>query len=301
MDRAFAAGASASPPATPVSPSIGYPTAGNPATGTQASKPGPWFYHMLLEELIGVIVGAGIAPSHTDLSQLARAIQGGRLSCSVASGTADELTASFSPSINELVDGIRLIVRAAAENITAEPTFTPAHGVLDAKIIVKAAGVQLDPGDIAGEGHWLVLQYDEVLDKWVLGNPAIGHASTDVRGKVQLATSAEAQTMIDEVKAITPFTLGAAFGGINKRHASNGYQRLPGGLIIQWGNVSVADTPTAYALPIAFPNAFLQVLLSDGATASNIQSFSAEPSSLSAFTAMGSGNGFLTRYLAIGF
>lgn len=87
-------------------------------------------------------------------------------------GTADALTATYSPSITALTNGMTLLTRAAAANATATPTFTPASGVIAAKAIVKGAGAALVPGDIAGAGHWLLLTYDAALDKWVLGNPA---------------------------------------------------------------------------------------------------------------------------------
>jgi hypothetical protein len=47
------------------------------------------------------------------------------------------------------------------------------------------------------------------------------------------------------------------FTGANQSLAVAGYQKLPGGLIIQWGT---GTTNTAVALPIAFPNAFLNVV-----------------------------------------
>jgi len=45
----------------------------------------------------------------------------------------------------------------------------------------------------------------------------------------------------------------------------SGYQRLPSGLIIQWGSASIAGTAVSavITLPIAFPNAFLRVVSSD--------------------------------------
>lgn len=75
MDRTFESGAAGSPPSAPASPSSGYPTAGNPQTATPATKPGPWWYHMMTEELRAVIVAAGLTPDHTDVTQLSQAIQ----------------------------------------------------------------------------------------------------------------------------------------------------------------------------------------------------------------------------------
>lgn len=91
-----------------------------------------------------------------------------------AGGTADALTASYTPAVAALTNGMALYVRAASANATTTPTFTPNSGTIAAKTIVKGAGVALTAGDIAGAGHWIELQYDAILDKWVLLNPATG-------------------------------------------------------------------------------------------------------------------------------
>lgn len=75
MDRAYQSGAAGSAPAAPVSPSIGYPTAGNPATATPATKPGPYWYHMIMEELMAIISAAGITPAQGNLTQLLTALR----------------------------------------------------------------------------------------------------------------------------------------------------------------------------------------------------------------------------------
>ena len=38
---------------------------------------------------------------------------------------------------------------------------------------------------------------------------------------------------------------------------ASGYQKLPSGLIIQWGNAAATTGGTAVSFPIAFPNGFL--------------------------------------------
>lgn len=76
MDRAFLSGASVSAPTPPASPSIGYATEGNSGTGTPATKPGPWWYHMMTEELRALVVAAGLTPSQSDLTQLLQALPG---------------------------------------------------------------------------------------------------------------------------------------------------------------------------------------------------------------------------------
>jgi len=47
-----------------------------------------------------------------------------------------------------------------------------------------------------------------------------------------------------------------------KSLAASGYQKLPSGLIIQWGTAAIAATGSYVSLPIAFPNAFTAVMTS---------------------------------------
>ena len=107
--------------------------------------------------------------------QLERAISSvSSLRVAEATGTADALTALFVPTMNTLENGLLVHVRAGERNETVAPTFE-ANGT-GARVIVKGNNVPLLAGDIAGAGHWLELQYDEKLDKWVLQNPAKGVA-----------------------------------------------------------------------------------------------------------------------------
>lgn len=77
MERVYESGAAAGAPSAPATPSTGYPTAGNPGSGIEATKPGAYWFHMIMEELRAVITAAGIVPDHEDLGQLLAALQGG--------------------------------------------------------------------------------------------------------------------------------------------------------------------------------------------------------------------------------
>ena len=74
MDRVYQAGAVGIAPTAPVSPSTGYPTAGNPVGGTPATQPGPWWFHMIVEELRALIVAGGLTPDHATLNQVLQAL-----------------------------------------------------------------------------------------------------------------------------------------------------------------------------------------------------------------------------------
>lgn len=70
--------------------------------------------------------------------------------------------------------------------------------------------------------------------------------------------------------------LMSAFG--QKSHATYGYQKLPGGTIIQWGRTTdLSDTSpgsVSITFPIAFPNAVLNVSAMEAASTGNKSVFS---------------------------
>lgn len=85
-------------------------------------------------------------------------------------------------------------------------------------------------------------------------------ATETVAGLIERATAAEAQAMADWQRAITPALLAAALKGVNQALTDAGYQRLPGGLILQWGRgLYGAGTPVTF--PLTFPAACMQVVI----------------------------------------
>jgi len=74
MDRKYESGAAGSPPSAPGSPSAGYPTAGDPGSATPATKPGPYWFHMITEELYQLVIAAGLTPAFGTLTQVRDAV-----------------------------------------------------------------------------------------------------------------------------------------------------------------------------------------------------------------------------------
>ncbi|OHD24774.1 MAG: hypothetical protein A2Y38_07800 [Spirochaetes bacterium GWB1_59_5] len=64
---------------------------------------------------------------------------------------------------------------------------------------------------------------------------------------------------------------------------SAGYQKLPGGLILQWGELVSAGTSGNIILPIAFPNEFFAVFTSDNKGGPDVITVGANRTSLSQF------------------
>lgn len=81
-------------------------------------------------------------------------------------------------------------------------------------------------------------------------------ASTSAAGVSELATDAEVAALADTGRTITPSGLGSVFA---KSIAANGYQKLPGGLIFQWGKTATitGGSTVTVTLPLTFPTGCL--------------------------------------------
>ncbi|MBT9168176.1 MAG: hypothetical protein DDT19_01521 [Syntrophomonadaceae bacterium] len=86
-------------------------------------------------------------------------------------GTADAITATYSPPFTAWVDRMHGRFRATAANTTTAPTFAP-DGLI-AKTIVKENLVALAVGDIAGAGHEVEWIFNATADRVVLLNPRV--------------------------------------------------------------------------------------------------------------------------------
>lgn len=90
----------------------------------------------------------------------------------------------------------------------------------------------------------------------------VGRATTDTLTNKTVAlgsntvsgTKAQFNTAVTD----TDFVFANDFSGSNQSLTTNGYQKFPSGLIIQWG---LGQSETTSTFPIAFPNACLNVTL----------------------------------------
>ncbi len=112
--------------------------------------------------------------ARTDYGSLGQ-VQDGLVNWVVAGGSADAITATYSPAVTALKDGELFFVRASAANATTTPTFAP-NG-LTAHTITKAGGSALSVGDIPGNLAEIVLRYNLSNTRYELLNPAVNSAS----------------------------------------------------------------------------------------------------------------------------
>lgn len=94
------------------------------------------------------------------------------------------------------------------------------------------------------------------------------YTKTEVDSKTTVASTAQAQAWASNTTLLTPLRLAEAFQGANQSKATSGFQKLPGGLILQWGSGNTTAGSGTWDYPIAFPTAPLQIFASQDATAS---------------------------------
>lgn len=227
-------------PASTAPGTPGFFTDGSPVGGVPATiVPAEWL-NAVQQELINVIDAAGGTPTKNAFTQLATAIQSGKLNRAAADiGVANAYECTFAPAFTALIDGMILSFRAAHANTGACTLKVNGYGPYN---IIGQAFQQLQGGEIIVGSEVRVIWSDTFGEFFMLSNAG---------GSLQ-----------------TPFGLNywqaVALGQFtgNQLLAPSGYQKFPGGLILQWGTIPVActaNTNVAYSwtYPIAFPTATL--------------------------------------------
>lgn len=98
----------------------------------------------------------------------------------------------------------------------------------------------------SGNGYWLSLVDNNTT------NPDTGGANW-IAVAAGIATTAQAQALTDDTVALTPKKLDDAFMGGNQNIGiANFFQKFPGGLLVQGGNLVASTADFLVTFPIAF-------------------------------------------------
>lgn len=131
------------------------------------------------------------------------------------------------------------------------------------------------------------------------------YTKNEVDAKTTVASTAQSQAWISNTTLITPLRLAEAFQAANQSLAISGFQKIPGGLVVQWGFATITATGVVqnFNYPIAFSSETYVTVGSDGVGVTpNVEGFAIETLSLTQFKAYrstGTGTtGFY--YIAIG-
>lgn len=160
--------------------------------------------------------------------------------------------------------------------VTGKPTTVGGYGITDAltQVTADASYLALTGGNLSGNLSILGTSGTRVLGltnttsaaglKYVRmqldasGNIFVGGLD-DTQATFTRGLRVQPTGALVDMSTGLPLVTAAAFTA-NQSLSANGYCKIPGGLILQWGSVAVgADTTAAVTFPIAFPSACIHV------------------------------------------
>lgn len=229
----------------------GYFTGGDPAVPTPPTDvPVDWL-NMIQEELVAIVLAAGIDLSKADRGQVLAAIRVLIASGGIAFATNQEAIAgSIANRALSPQSGAALVADRIAGVVGGAPAALNTLGEI-------AAAIGNDPAFATNVTAALAAR---VLTSRAVSTGGLltggGDLRTDLTLAVAAAAAADLNAQTDATKALTP----AAFGGAGGGDGSSGWAPLPGGNIIQWGSQTVfGDGTSARAFTLTFPRPFLNV------------------------------------------
>ncbi len=225
-----------------------------------------WMAWWSTGQLAAAIDAGGQTVDDTDLLRLAKAIQSGKSTYAVATGSANAWTVAPNLAVPAYAAGRVLNIIAPATNTSTTVNM-----------------------NVSGLGNRRIKKADGT-------DPAIGDL---VNGRVYA-------TIDDGTNIRVLTTLPSEFSlTLAASHGATGYQQLVGGIYLQWGVADpvAATALTTVTFPIAFPTALYQVLITDlSAGVGNSDQISVRTTGLSTtgFTIVNDENTTTASWLAIG-
>lgn len=320
MQRVKTSSAVTSRPAYTETGAPGYFTSGDAVAAIPATVPGAQWFNQVQEEILAVITAGGLTPDATKDTQLAAAIAqmiaaalvpkaplaSPALTGTPTAPTPPQFDVSQKLATTDFVHRNGLSGRMLY--VIGSTTLTAADHA-GASILTNTSGITLTlplaatcPGGTRMEfvGNFPVTIVRQGTNA-IFGNSSNASLTSVVLG--------DGDTLVLESNGVDWLIVG---GSVALRYAgqfgaslgSSGYQRLPSGLIVQWGyKLTGTVTQTDVTFPIAFPAACLgtfPALYNDAAVTGGVISSSSNTTTGARFYGFGWGVSTSVRYLAIG-
>lgn len=203
---------------------------------------------------------------------------------SAATNTTQIATTAFVQSALSTSATSERTATATLTNKTISADNNTISGIAASSFVVSDAS-----GNIDGSAAQKTIPSGSVVgttDTQTLTNKTVALGSNTVSG-----TKAQFNSAVTD----TDFAFNNDFTGSNQSLNNNGYQKLPGGLIIQWGR----NSPGSVTFPLAFTTACFSVAASAG---SNFEEFvDVTTISTTGFTLGTNGNSASSPWIAVGY
>lgn len=215
----------------------------NPSLGIEGSAVPAAAIEFAQREIVNVITAVGLTPSNGDLTQLRQAIAqminaGGAIKTPVRAATTANI-ASLAGGAPNTLDGVTL---AANDRILVKDQTTGSQNGL---YVVTTLGT-------GANGTWTRATDADGAGEIIAGMlVVVAEGTVNADTEWELTTNAPI-TIGTTSLAFQRFVSTADFGS---SLSASGYQKLPSGLIIQWGSVTATYAGTAVTFPVAFPTA----------------------------------------------
>ena len=203
-------------------------TDGNPSEGVQGTIVDAAFLNLIFNHRHDGMNQDGSAP----------------MDYGIDTGAANAYAVAYSPAITAVNEGMVLRFIAANTN-TGPSTFTPAPGIIAPANIIGQGNGALQRQEIIAGYDVEVIWLGEV---WRLRS-SLGQLQ--VPDAISSLHAVNLETMQAAIAAINAITLAQFANSL----LASGYQKFPGGLIIQWGSPDISSGSSGTLnFPIAFPN-----------------------------------------------
>jgi hypothetical protein len=185
--------------------------------------------------------GVSNAVNRTDYAAFGQ-VQDGLTGWTIAGGSADAITATYTPTVAALTDGMLRAFRATAANATTTPTFAPDS--LTAHTITRMGGAAAVAGDIPGGLAECWVRYNLANTRWELLNPAQPQAGATLSSPTISGTATfSGSGAINIVDGSTGQRPGSPVAGALRFNNSTGV--FEGYTGVSWVNLnSPGSTPT---------------------------------------------------------
>ena len=267
MQRVTTSTAVAVLPADPAGGTPGYFANPNPGGGVPATIPNYEWYNNVQEEICALPTAAGIALDGTARNQMLLALRAAGVFT-----TAAQFDATTKAATTAFVKSAGL---QAAGNIGYSTTQTIPASAVGSYIQANGAGsITLTLPLAAGVPAGSMLLLESVATAAVTfsrqgAESIVMNGSTSVnsinlsQGDTLWLESSTGGTWT-AVGGSAQLGYSAAFGSTI---ATPGYQKLPSGLIIQWGTSTASAAGSAVTFPLTFPNSIFQITTGQGGAA----------------------------------